>query len=439
MRKGARKLKNAGQPLIERLRAEVIELEEHMVAVRATAAPFKNLQNHRARDHIAPGEILGGWRVAFHEALAGLVDQIAAFAAAALGDEHASAGDAGRVELPHLHVLHRKARAQRHADAVAGVGERVGGRCVDAAGAAGRKHGRARLDVIDLASFEFDGNHAGDDAVNIDHEVGRHPFAQKHRFGGKIGLKERVQKRVPGAVSGGAGTRRLPALAKILRLSAKRALINAPILGARERHAHVFEFEHRLRPFAAHVFDGVLVAYVVRALDGVVHVPAPIVLGIVARDGAGDAALRRDRVRARREDLRQHGGLESRARQFKRGAHAGTATANDNSVVFECSHLEHKHDVDPPKRLTAEHGDNHRVIRQARDRREAAEVVRTHVVGANCPETHPCVGKIGDERGKSEHKHEWVGQQVSEVFTVRVGIHQKIAGKSEQVACEHER
>src|SRR5690242_14826849 len=82
---------------------------------------------------VARGEVLHGRRVALHEALAVLVEEITALAAHALGDEHAGARDAGRVELPELHVLERDAGARRHAEPIAGVDERVGRRMEDAA------------------------------------------------------------------------------------------------------------------------------------------------------------------------------------------------------------------------------------------------------------------------------------------------------------------
>jgi hypothetical protein len=60
-----------------------------------------------ARDHVARGEVLHRRRVALHEALAVLVQEVAALATHALGDEHARARHARRVELPELHVLER--------------------------------------------------------------------------------------------------------------------------------------------------------------------------------------------------------------------------------------------------------------------------------------------------------------------------------------------
>ena len=105
---------------------------------------------------------------------------------------------------------------------------------------------------------------------------------------------ERVQHGVAGAVGGGAGALR-DALAVVGGHAAEGALIDLAVLGAREGHAVMLELVDRGRRLAAEIFDGVLVAEPVRPLDGVVHVPAPVVLAHVAERG-GDAALRRDGV-----------------------------------------------------------------------------------------------------------------------------------------------
>ena len=84
---------------------------------------------------------------------------------------------------------------------------------------------------------------------------------------------------------------------------------------------------------AAHELDGVLVAEPVRALDRVVHVPVPVIfLGVAQR--RGDTALRRDGMRARRENLGQHGGLESGLGQLDRGTQAGAAGTDDDRIEF---------------------------------------------------------------------------------------------------------
>ena len=125
-------------------------------------------------------------------------------------------------------------------------------------------------------------------------------------------LVERVQHRVPGAVRGRAGALR-DALAVVRGHAAERALVDAPVLGARERHAVVLQLDDGRRRLLAHELDGVLVAEPVRALHGVVHVPAPVVLAHVAERGA-DAALRGHGVAARGEQLGDAGGRQARSR-----------------------------------------------------------------------------------------------------------------------------
>ena len=60
--------------------------------------------------------------------------------------------------------------------------------------------------------------------------------------------------------------------------------------------------------------------------------PAPIVLAHVAERGR-NAALRCNRVAARREDLGDTGRVEARIGQTERRAQTGAAGTNDNDVV----------------------------------------------------------------------------------------------------------
>ena len=303
-----------------------------MVRVRPAATPIENLQDHRPRHHVAPGEVLRGGRVAFHEALAVLVDEVAALAPATLRHQHPGAVDAGGMELPHLDVLHRHPGAQRHGNAIAGVDVGVGGAGVDAPGAAGGEHRGAGFDERCLAGLDANGDDAHHRPVAVLHQIHREPLGEEHRAGAHIVLVERVQHGMAGAIRRGAGARRLPALAVVLGLAAERALIDAPVFVARERQAHVLQLVHGLRAGFAHVFDGVLVADVVRPFHGVVHVPAPIVFGIFAADGASDAALRRNGVRARWEHLGKHRHAQAGAGEFQPGAQTGAAAADDHAV-----------------------------------------------------------------------------------------------------------
>ena len=86
-----------------------------------------------------------------------------------------------------------------------------------------------------------------------------------------------------------------------------------------------------LRRVAAQIFDRVLVSEPVGALDGVVHVPFPVVRPHVA-ERRGDAALRRDRVRTRRKDLGHAGDVQPRLGAADDGAQSGAAGADDHHV-----------------------------------------------------------------------------------------------------------
>src|SRR5207248_2997097 len=121
-------------------------------------------------------------------------------------------------------------------------------------------------------------------------------------------LIEGMEHRMTGPVGGGAGALG-QAFAPLHGVPAERPLVDEALLGARERHTKMLELDYRFHRIAAHELDRVLVAEPVRPLDGVVHVPAPVVLAHIAERGA-DAALRRDGMAAGREDLADTGGLE---------------------------------------------------------------------------------------------------------------------------------
>ncbi len=323
-------LVHRGQALVDGLRAQVVELEQHVVLVGTAAAAFLDLLVHRAGDEVARRQVLQRGRVALHEALAVAVEQDGAFTAAALGQQHARAGHAGGVELPEFHVLQRDAGTCRHAQAVAGVDEGVGRCREDAARAAGGQQHGLGLELVELAGFQFDGGHADHVAGGIADQVQGHPLDEEVRLGLHVLLVERVQHGVAGAVGRGAGALH-GLLAVVGGVAAEGALVDGAVRVAVERHAEVFQLIHHLGGLAAHELDGVLVAQPVGALDGVVEVVVPVVLAHVAERGR-HAALRRHGVRAGGEDLGERGHVQARAGEFQRGTHAGAARADDDDV-----------------------------------------------------------------------------------------------------------
>ena len=250
------------------------------------------------------------------------------------------------MELPELHVLERNAGARGHAEPVAGVDERVARRGEDASGAAGREQRGLRLQDHDVARLHLERHHAEDVAVGVADQVERHPFDEELRARADVLLVERVEQRVAGAIGGGAGAlHRL--LAEVRHVAAERPLVDRAVGVAVERHPEVLELVDDLRRHLAHVFDRVLVAEPVGALDRVVHVPEPAVLGHVAQSGA-DAALRGDGVRAGREHLRQNGDRQARFGQLQRRPHPGAAGPDDDRVEFADGE---RHQRVPPHRI----------------------------------------------------------------------------------------
>ena len=258
------------------------------------------------------------------------VGEIAALAARALGDEHARAVDAGGMELHELHILERQARAQHERIAVARAGVRSGAGEKDAPVAAGRDNRLLGAEAVNAAVFEAQGHDAAAHALVHD-EIEREILDEElGRMAQRLAIK-RVQHGVAGAVRGGAGALGGRAFAEIGGHAAERALIDPAVLGAAEGHAVMLKLVHRGRRVAAQIFDGVLVAEPVRALHGVVHMPAPIVAAHIA-ERRGDAALRRHRVRAGWEHLGDAGGLEPGLGAAERCAQARAARPDHDHV-----------------------------------------------------------------------------------------------------------
>ena len=200
------------------------------------------------------------------------------------------------MELPHLHVLRRHTCAQRHAHAITGIDVGISGRGIDPARTARREDRRLGFHIDGLTRFDADGDHTHHRTILVLHQINGKPLIEEDSLVFDVVLIKRVQQRVTCAVGRRASTGRLATLAKIFRLPTKRSLVDAALLGTRERQAHVLQLEDRLGTDRAHVLNSVLIADVVRTFNGVVHVPAPVVLRVSTRDCAGNAALRRHGV-----------------------------------------------------------------------------------------------------------------------------------------------
>ena len=93
----------------------------------------------------------------------------------------------------------------------------------------------------------------------------------------------------------------------------------------------MLELDDRFDGFAGQDLRRVLVDQVVATLDGVEHVPLPVVLLLVAERGA-DAALRGAGVGAGGVELGQDGRVDAAAGELQRGPQAGAAGADDQGL-----------------------------------------------------------------------------------------------------------
>jgi hypothetical protein len=65
----------------------VVKLQENVILVGSAAATLSDLDGHRAGNDVAGGQVFSDGRVTLHEALAFGVNEVTAFASAALSDE----------------------------------------------------------------------------------------------------------------------------------------------------------------------------------------------------------------------------------------------------------------------------------------------------------------------------------------------------------------
>ncbi len=82
----------------------------------------------------------------------------------------------------------------------------------------------------------------------------------------------------------------------------------------------MLEFKHGFWSNATHVLNRVLITNVIRPFNGVIHVPAPVVVRILAGNSASDTALRGYCMRTGWEYLGYHRRFVTRLRKLKRGS-----------------------------------------------------------------------------------------------------------------------
>src|SRR5579863_2940539 len=328
-------LRDVGQLLVEHVGPEMRQIEVQVI-LPTNAAALLDLAVHGARHHVARREIEQGGRVALHESLAVLVSQHAALAPRCLAQQDAHLVDARGMKLEELHVLERNAGPQRDRHAVAGQGVSIRGDAVELPAAARREYDRLGVKRMNLAGREAQ-RHNARRAPALHQQVEQMKLVVEVDVVLDALLIERLQDHVAGAVSGVARAA-YRGLAEFLGVAAEGALGDLALRSAAERQTPVLEVVDRLDRLAAQHLDRILVSEVVAALDGVEHMPFPVVFFHVAERRA-DAALRRAGVRADGIQLADDGHACPRAQrhQVQRSLEA-CATRSDYHRVITLRH-----------------------------------------------------------------------------------------------------
>lgn len=99
-----------------------------------------------------------------------------------------------------------------------------------------------------------------------------------------------MQEAVPGPVCHTAAPVRLATLAILVALATECSLVDLALCSSAEGHSIVLQLNDSCWGLFGHVVNGVLVSQPIGPLDGVVHVPPPVV-GLHVPEGGVDASL----------------------------------------------------------------------------------------------------------------------------------------------------
>ena len=354
------------QSLAQLLLAEVPQVEMHHCAMRTVdraallllvpeglAQPVARPEFHRL---VARRRLGGPQAIVLQVAVAVLVHEEPALAAAGFGEEEPRARHAGRVVLDELHVAQRHAMAIGERHAVAGDDAAVGVLAEYASRAAGGDDHGLGLDQGEVPGGDVDRHDALRPAILHD-EVYAEVFVESlDRRVFDRGLEQGVQHVEAGLVGGKPGALDLHA--------PEGAHIGVPVVLAAPRAAPVLHLHHFLVGMRDEVLHHVLLAQPVAAAHGVVEV---VLEAVVRPRHGGRAAFGRDRVAAHRVDLgdqRHHEGGIGFCHGY-RCAQAGTAGTHDRHVRLEPVH------ASTP-------------AQSAQHRRSAAEGVDLRQAGSQC-------------------------------------------------------
>ena len=278
-----RQLAATRQTRLQLLPTQVGQVEHHTTV---DATTISNLAPLSTRHDVAGGQLHRVRRVVDHEALAILIAQIATLTTTTLGDQHAVRLKRRRMELHELHVLQRHTSVPGKRHAVARARKRVRRAVVHTTNATRRENHMVGLNRMQATLLGIPSDDTSATTL-VDNNLGREELLVDLDVVLDQLLVEHVDQDVARDVGRIDRARRTS--------STERTLSQLAIGSARKDRAHVLELVNVVRRLTAHDLNRVLVAEIIRTLDGVVGVALRRILGRIAERGI-DATLRSTRM-----------------------------------------------------------------------------------------------------------------------------------------------
>ena len=240
------------------------------------------------------------------------------------------------MELHKLKVLERQTSTRNHGETVTRAGMGARGTEVRFTETTRSKHGAVSAEAMDRAVLEVEGSDTDTLAI-LHNQIKRKELDEVRGVVAQRLAVKRMKHGVACAVGSGGTAVRLSTLAIMERLATECTLVDLAFLRTRKGQAVVLQLQHRVRRLTAHIVDGVLVTQPVRALDGVVHVPAPVILRHVTEGGI-DTALRSHSMRTSGEKLGDTSGVKTTLSETESGTQTCTTGTHNNRIVFVLDH-----------------------------------------------------------------------------------------------------
>ncbi|KAI6755199.1 hypothetical protein HG531_004305 [Fusarium graminearum] len=252
-------LRDTGQTLSKDLSGEMAELEVDVILLSTNTTALTDLHGHGSGNDITRSKILGGRGISLHESLTLGVEEVTTLTTRTLSDQAASSVDTSRVELDELKILVGETGTGNHGHTVTSTGV---GRCageVSSAVTTSGEDGVVGEESVQSAVLLVVGEDTA--ALTILHNQ-----VEGEVLDEVVGLVaerlavESVKKGVAGSVSGST------------------ASLAGNCSSSREGAAVVLKLDNGSGSLSGHVVNSVLVTQPVGTLDGIVHVPSPVVL-----------------------------------------------------------------------------------------------------------------------------------------------------------------